>query len=86
MKWIEYVVAGLVGGALSSIGIALLVAEGSLIEVMAIGVLSYSSNIAMLATAVLLGWIGGSFAQSGVGAILGGLAAPLVFAAMNIVF
>jgi len=86
MKWTEYVVAGLVGGALSSIGIALIIAEGSFIELLAVGLLGYTSDIALLLTAVLLGWVGGSIAKSGVGAILGGLAAPLVFAAVNIVF
>ncbi len=86
MKMIEYVVASLVGGALGSIGIATLSAEGSLMEVLAIGVLSYSTNILMLLTSVLLGWIGGSFTKTGLGAILGGIAAPLIFAALRIAF
>lgn len=86
MKRIEYLVAGAVGGALGSIGMALLVGQGSLVEVLSAAVLSYVSNIPMLLAAILLGWVAGSVAKSGLGATLGGLAVPLVFVAFDIVF
>lgn len=86
MKWIEHVVAGLVGGALGSIVIAAIGAEGSLVEVLTIGVLSYATNIPLLLSAILLGWIGGTFAKSGIGALLAGIGAPLIFVALRIAF
>ena len=86
MKLIEYVVAGLAGGVLGAVGLAAISAEGSLMEVLSIGVLGYATDVPLLLTAILLGWIGGSFTKSGIGAFLAGMAAPLVFTALRLAF
>ena len=86
MKWIEYSIAGAIGGALAAIGLFSIGAEGDLLDILASSLLQYANNFQMLLAAIFLGVLGGRFSKSGVGAILGGLAASLIIEALPLAF
>ena len=86
MKWVEHVVLGAVGGAVGTMGSALIAVEGNLLERLGTGLSSYATLPALVLSSVLLGWIGGRIIQSDTGAFLGGVAGPLVFFAIQLIF
>ena len=61
MMWIEYSTAGAIGGALAAIGLFSIMAEGELLEVVAISLLQYANNFQMLLAAIFVGVLGGAF-------------------------
>ncbi len=86
MRWVEYVVMGVVGGAVGAVSIGLLAYEGPILEGLSAGLLAFANNIVLIILAVVFGWMGGRFSQSGLGAFLGGVGAPLVLVALRLAF
>ena len=82
MKWIEYLVAGLAGGALGFYGLTAISWQGSMVNMVFIATLSFGSNVPMMLIATFLGLIGGEISNSNLGAILAGALVPLGVAAL----
>lgn len=85
MKWIEYMVAGAIGGGVASIGLFIIGSEEELADIFLAGLLQYVNNFEVMLAAIFLGALGGRFAQSALGAIIGGVAAPLIIEALPLV-
>lgn len=82
MKFIEYLVAGLAGGAIGLYGLTAVTWQGSMINMLFIATLSFGSNTPMLLISSSMGLVGGEFSNSILGAIFAGALVPLGFAVM----
>ncbi len=86
MRFVEYILAGGIGGALGAIGLRHLNANGEAIDTLASGLLGYTSDTTVVMGAILIGLAGGVFTRSSVGAIVGGIAAPFAFTVSGVLF
>jgi hypothetical protein len=81
MRYLEYFLAGGVGGALGSVGLFLQGRTGETLDLLAGGVLVYANDLSLILSALLAGLITGSFSKSAIGGLIGGLGIPLAFEA-----
>ena len=82
MKFVEYILAGGIGGALGAVALSMLNATGDeMLDTLAGGVLGYANDIPVLISALVAGWLGGTFTRSAIGGIVAGLAIPIAFEA-----
>lgn len=82
MKSIEYLVAGLAGGALGFYGLTAITWQGSIANMIFIATLSFGNNVPMMVIASLMGLVGGEFSSSILGALLLGALVPFGIAAL----
>jgi hypothetical protein len=81
MRYLEYILAGGVGGALGTVGLFLQGRSGETLDLLASGVLTYVNDMPLMLSALLAGLITGGFSRSAIGGIIGGLGIPLAFEA-----